>query len=253
MHIEVVSNGMGSQSMMLLVLAAEGKIPARLSITGDTGSELDRVWNTGERTTAYEYFDRIIEPFASDNGIEAVMVKAQKKSGDPEPPIIDLLKIQQVSIPMYGSRGGRLPQYCTYKWKIRAVRQELRRRGAKSARCALGLTKTEVHRMKPSDVKWCQNWWPLITVCPLDREQCQTELEKRGIPYLLSTECDMCPHKDQARWKRTSDEKLLELAEIELGLPGLFFHSTRVPLLDALRTKQLSFFDDSCDSGYCFV
>lgn len=251
-HIEAISNGLGSQSTMLLLLASEGKIPCDVSITGDTGAEEDRLWSNGRRTSARVYFDEVIEPYAKSHGIDAVMVRTQTRNG-PSPSITEVLRSGKVPIPMFGSNGGRLPQHCTGKWKIRAVRQELRRRGAKTARVALGLTKTEVHRMKPSDRKWVQNWWPLITDYPMNRAEVRAALEKRGIPYLITTECDFCPHKDLARWRRTSDEKLKEIIEIENSLDGLFFTPARIPLRESLKYEQLSLFDDSCDEGYCFV
>jgi hypothetical protein len=247
---------MGGPSLYMTVLAAEGQLPTRLSISADTGSELDRAWNTGERTTAKEYFDRVIEPYARENGIEAVFVRALDKDGEPLVPIIDLLE-QGITagVPLYGSNGGQLAQRCTGKWKIRAVRQELRRRNATSARVALGLTMSEIHRMKPSDVKWCENWWPLIDM-RVYRAMVQEELERRDIPYLLSSECDNCPHKNAARWARTSPEMIDRLAEIEAGLDGLYFTPFRIPLKEAIKkmynADQIEMF--GCDSGgYCWT
>lgn len=86
MHIEAISNGMGSQSMMMCVLAAEGKIPARLSITADTGSENDCLWSTGKRTDAKDYFDMVIAPYCRENNIEASFVRAVDKTGKKLPP-----------------------------------------------------------------------------------------------------------------------------------------------------------------------
>jgi len=254
MHIEAISNGMGSQSMMMLVLAAEGKIPAKLSITADTGSENDCIWSTGERTSAKEYFDRVIEPYSSENGINAVFVRVQDKNGKELPAIIDLMRQgKSAGVPMFGSMGGRNLQSCTGKYKIRAVRQELRRRGAITARTAIGLTIAETERMKISDVKWNFHYWPLVDL-KLYRATIQENLVERGIPYLLSTECDMCPHKDKARWERTSSIIIEELSKIEKNLPGLYFTDQRIPLKEAVKNfpSQPSFFD-GCDSGYCFT
>ena len=46
--------------MYLVVMAAEGRIPCRYSITADTGAEDDCLWSTGERTTAKEYYERVV-------------------------------------------------------------------------------------------------------------------------------------------------------------------------------------------------
>lgn len=255
LHIETISNGLGSQSVRMLVLAAEGFIPAKLSITADTGSENDCLWSTGERTTAKEYFDRIVKPYAADHGIEAVFVRANDKSGNPLPPLIERMKIVDgpAGVPMFGSGGGRITQGCTGKYKVRAIRQELRRRGATTARIAIGLTISETERMKISDVKWNTHYWPLIDL-KLYRSMIQDDLTARGIPYLVSTQCDMCPHKDWARWERTNPETIERIEALENSLPGLFFTDQRIPLqaaLDALPSQTSLF--DVCDSGYCFT
>lgn len=255
MHIEAISNGMGSQSMYMVVLAAEGKINARLSITADTGSELDCVWSTGQRSTAKEYFEAVIEPYAASNGIEAIFVRSVDKKGQPLMPLIEKMKAIRgpAGVPMFGSNGGRIMQQCTGKYKIRAIRQELRRRGATTARTAIGLTIAETERMKVSDVKWNWHYWPLIDL-KLYRATIQESLQRRGIPFLISTQCDMCPHKDGPRWNRTSPEIIDELVRLESNIPGLYFTDRRKPLKEALPQIDLqpSLFD-SCDSGYCFV
>ncbi len=254
-HIEAISNGMGSQSMMMLVLAAEGKIKASLSISADTGSENDCLWSNGKRTIAAEYFNEVIQPYAISNGIEAVFVRSKDKNGDDLIPLIDRMTADNnpAGVPMFGSRGGRIAQSCTGKYKVRAVRQELRRRGATTARTAIGLTISETERMKVSDVKWHWHYWPLIDL-RLYRATIQDELIRRNIPYLISTECDMCPHKDGPRWDRTSSHTIDRIAKIEASLPGFFFTDQRISLKDALKkfSSQPSFFD-SCDSGYCFT
>ncbi len=81
------------------------------------------------------------------------------------------------------------------------------------------------------------------------------QLHKRNIPYLLTTECDMCPHKDMVRWSRTDKKTIEKLSEIERGFGGTqFFTSSRIPLMESLKNQgdQMSFLHDGCDSGYCF-
>jgi hypothetical protein len=254
-HIEAISNGLGGQSMFMLVLAAEEHIEATVSITADSGAEYDCLWSTGERTTAQEYFESVVRPYATAHGIEAVFVRANDGEGRPLPGLIERMRIVNgpAGVPMFGSEGGRMIQSCTGKYKIRAIRQELRRRGATTARTAIGLTISEAARMRLSDVQWCQHYWPLVDL-KLYRATIQDELDTRGIPYLVSTECDMCPHKDRARWERTAPETIEMTASLEASMPGLFFTDQRVPLKRAIKNmgSQPSLFD-GCDSGYCFV
>lgn len=256
MHIETISNGLGAQSMYMLVLAAECVLPARLSITADTGWEKDRSLSTGEKITARDYFDQVVKPYADAHGIEAVMVQANDKHGQPLPPLdewvrknIESGQLNHIKIPLFGSEGGRLRQPCTQRKKVMAIRQELRRRGATSARMAHGLHAGEVHRMKgvhghdedgfytltDMDSKWTRHYYPLIELNKY-RSDCRAELEKRGIPFLESSECDGCPHKDWPRWKRTSPEVINDLADLEMKMGGQFFFTDkRVPLKDALQ------------------
>ena len=61
-HLEIISNGLGAPSMRLFQLACEGKIPAKVSITGDPGSEKHRPMNDGRMMSAYEYYSQYDEP-----------------------------------------------------------------------------------------------------------------------------------------------------------------------------------------------
>lgn len=283
-HIEAVSNGLGAPSVYMLLMACRGQIPARLSITADTGAENDRVWNTGERTTAREYFDRVVEPLAHESGIETVMVEALDGAGNALPPLwewvkadIDAGRLNHVKIPLFGSDGGRLRQPCTSRKKVTALRQELRRRGATSARMAHGLHRGEVRRMKGRDGRmeagfytltdfdalWTSHYYPLIDI-GLFRADIRAELDKLGIPWLVSSECDMCPHKDLARWERSAPAVVEEIALYESKMGGQFFFTDRrVPLKEAIDLMRAdaaakraarpdSMFDDpdfGCDEG----
>ena len=256
MHIEAINNGMGAPSMYMMVLAGQKKIPCDVVITADTGSENDCLLSNGERVTAQQFYDDVIEPLGNELGLKTAFVRALNGNGEPLPPIIDKLRKGIIpGVPTYGSKGGQLAQGCTHKWKVRAVRQELRRMGAKTARSALGLTLDEYHRMRIyRDSKWHTVYWPII-----DRREYKATarkvLKSLNIPFMLSSQCDMCPHKNWIRWERTSPEMIDKLAEIEAGLGGTqFFTDQRIPLKMALKNmkKQPSLFD-ACDSGYCFT
>lgn len=296
MQVNWISNGLGGQSMYMLYLAAQRIIPATLAITADTGSENDRVTNTGERITAPAFFQRYVRPYAEAFGIEAVMVRAQDKMGQSLPALIDRVKsasgreskdfsslTSNLGVPLFTNdrTSGRLKQSCTDKWKLRAIRQEARRRGVTHLESAIGFHAGEAHRIKAEwqctqggwnyyrgytkrksklvPVKWMTQYYPLIDL-RLNREQVREALEKEGIPYLVTTECDMCPHQDYQRWQMHTPAVLREIAEIEAGFDGkLFFTDRRVPLLNALeqmraeKNNQHSL-DFGCDSGgYCGI
>lgn len=258
-RFEAISCGLGAPSTFMVVLAAEKTIPCDLIVVANTQSENDRTLSDGTKITNAEYLKRVVRPIAERAGIEIAFPIALDKYGVQLPKMQELLLSGKTAgVPLFGDRGGRLKQACTAKYKIAAVRQELRRRGVRRARVALGLTFDEIHRIKDSDVKWATNWWPLIEM-RLRKYQCRKELERRGIPYLMSSECDHCPHKDFARWQRSS-EKTISLAEdIESSLDGLYLTKYCCPIRDAIRKMQESkkqgelYESDSCDSGYCFT
>lgn len=292
LRLDVISNGLGSQSLALLIMAARGELACRVSITADTGSEEDRLWSDGSRSTARQYFDRIIKPYADKNGIDARMVVAEDREKRPLKPLHEHVRemsstgrFNALAIPLYGSKGGRRPQTCTDKWKIRAIRQEARRMGATLLVCAQGIHYGEADRRVTGRyigqegawsvyqgtirrkgvetvVKWCRHFYPLVDL-RLRREDARRMAEQEGLPYLLSSECDMCPHQDLARWERHTPESLTRTAELEATLKGKFFFTDeRIPLLDALelkRKKQAATparqmdIDFGCGNGECGI
>lgn len=283
MHVEAISNGLGAPSVYMVYLATLGKINAKVSITADTGSELDRVWSTGERTTAREYFQRIVVPLCGRSGIEPLFVRTLDKDGNALPALTDSLEAKAIrfaagdralsfDVPIFGSDGGRLNQTCTSKWKIGAIRQELRRMGATSARCAQGLHAGEMRRMKGANrrldggywtyndmdgkdvIQWASHYYPLVDL-RLYRQDIRAALTEAGIPYLESSECDLCPHKDRTRWLRTSDDVIERGAAIEANFGGeFFFTSQRRPLKEVVagmraQSEMFSNDDDGPDFG----
>lgn len=108
---------------------------------------------------------------------------------------------------------------------------------------------------EPCIVKWCSHYYPLIDL-RLTRQHVDEELKRLDIPYIVGSQCDGCPHKNLARWERTSPETIIRLADIERRTPGWFFTNLRVPLPVAIeRMKaQPRLFDDAdfgCGNAVC--
>ncbi len=276
MLLQAVSNGMGGQSMYLLWLAAQRRIPATVSITADTGSENDCLWNTGRRSTAKEFFEEVISPFASAHGLKAYFFRAKDKDGKDLPPLrvwmereIELAakgerenKFGSMTVPMFGNEGGRLGQSCTDKWKVRAIRQQARALGATHLRSAQGIHFGEADRRvkgvylrdedgyslyqdsipqknkPPRIVKWMTHYYPLVDL-KMNRKQISAELKRLELPFVVGSQCDHCPHKDLARWQRTDPAILHQVAELESKYRGDFFLSRYlVPLPMAIERMQ---------------
>jgi hypothetical protein len=291
--IESISNGLGSQSMFLMLLASKGIIPARISITADTGSELDCLWNNGRRTSAKIYFNEVVAPFASKYSLDARFVQAVRKDKIPLPSIIEHTKsmiasgkLNGIKIPLFGSKGGRLGQSCTGRWKIEAIKQEARRMGAtrlitvqgihfaEAGRRVKGIKLPNPHgewtlyqdtRIRKVDgikteipVLWCQHYYPMVDR-GYGRITAQKALEAEKIPYLISSQCDCCPHNDLDRWLRHTPEVLIEIASVEASMKGKFFFTDeRIPLIEAIAVKSAkpkSTLDPTfgCEGSYCGV
>ncbi len=291
MHIGYVANGMGSQSMYLLYLAAQKRIPATISITADTGWENDCDLNDGTKTTALRFFNEQLKPLADSWGIDAYFVRAVDNKGVPLPPLPEYLALaaergKAGPVPLFGSKNGRLMQSCTEKWKIRAMRQQLRRMGATTASSAQGILWSERSRRvkgiyagnengydlyrtaytdgkgKVIETKWLTHYYPLVDL-KMNREDVRAECDRLNIPYLISSECAGCPHADPWRWLRRSPGTIQQLVQLERSFNGEYFFTQGLKPLDetvaAMRKAadaQGNLFDIAdfgCTDGVCGV
>lgn len=267
MEVQALSNGLGGQSMLLLWLACERRIPATVSITADTGSEEDRVLCDGSRTSAKDFFDRHVRSFAEKHGIAAFFARARDKDGNELLPLHEHMRLygrKRQNVPLFGSEGGRLRQTCTDTWKLRAIRQQLRRLGAKKAINAVGLHYDEAvrrisgtpighikhgranynlyqtvdGRKEPRPIRWMQHYYPIVDM-RMGRQAVRDKLKELGLPYLLTSECDHCPHKDDGRRLASSAETIERVAQLEDLYDGeFFFTARRIPLRLALEEMK---------------
>lgn len=280
MHLESLSNGLGAQSMLLFLMGCRREIPASFSNTADTGWEFDRTWSNGRKSSSKDYFDEVVIPLSKKYEFPAYFTRALDKDKNDLPNLVDHTrwcalnnKLNNLKIPVFGSRKGRNGQACTGKWKIRAINQTLRKHGAKTAMTLQGIHAAEatrrvngryIHQHEKfnwlsvyqdtvrvsvgqkdgtkikveKDVKWLTHAYPLVDLGH-NRNICQIKIVAEKIPYLLSSECDGCPHKDLPRWERTSPETLKELSELEALFNGEFFFTPeRIPLMEAIEVMR---------------
>lgn len=280
-------------------MACRREIPATVSITSCTGWERDRLWSNGRKSSLRDYFDEVVVPLGIKYGLKTLFVRAEDKN---KMPLMDLVehvrwcaktgKFNNLKIPMFGSKGGRMGQPCTGKWKVRAINQTLRKLGATTACTAQGIHSGEAARRVRGiylrnegewsiyqtterrsaevggkkvkvevPIKWLTHYYPHVDRGH-NREICQLKIRAEGIPYLISSECDGCPHKDFPRWERTSPEVLKELSELEAMFRGEFFFTPeRVPLLQAIeimrnkmnQKQSMGEADFGCESAVCGV
>lgn len=248
----------------------------------------------GTRMTAAEYYQRIVLPYCQAHGIEAHFVRAADKRGRMMPTLwqhtlemIEKGKLSHIKIPLFGSDGGRLRQACTSRWKIAGINQCARDLGAKTAVFYQAIVMDEVprrikginpikhgrftvydqieRRVKYLDDnghlqerlvirKWAKVCYPLVDLRMFRRDAAQVCIAA-GVPYLITSECDGCPHQDIDRWDRHTPEVLHQIAKAEARMDGQFFFTdARVPLLEALpilrdRKRSEWAIDFGCESG----
>ena len=261
--MRIIQCGQGSPSIYLIVLAGEGKIEVDAIFWADTGSENDLILNDDSHITGKGYFELITKPLAESYGLKAYIAKAIDKNGNDYPPLHKAQNLNgkiSIDLPVFGSKGGKLRQACTKKWKSQPADKLLRSLGVKEAVKYFGITFEERHRCKLSPNRWQRFKYPLVEM-RLHRQQCQDELTKRNIPWLLSTQCDCCPHQDAIRWLRHSKDCLNEMINLEATWDDEFyFTKSKEPLdvsLDMMREdleRGLSQSDFmACDNGECFT
>src|SRR5208337_1388083 len=161
-------------------------------------------------------------PYCEKHNILARFVRSVDKYKKPLPDLMEQTratiaagKLTSLKIPVFGSKGGRLMQSCTSKWKIRAIHQEARRLGATTLNTAQGIHFGEAGRRVNGrvigkvgewtiyqdtvtrrvdgdkvevDVRWCTHYYPMVDR-RLGRKDAVSSLTAEGIPFLINSQC----------------------------------------------------------------
>lgn len=246
------SYGGGVQSAAMAVLVVTGKLPRpERIIMADTGREAALTWR---------YLDDSIQPMLRCIGLTVEIaphslatVDMYARSGDGRP-----------QVPAYDAAGGRLPNYCSVEWKRRVVHRWLRREGYGPRRPViqwLGISTNEIHRVKPSAIRWASIEHPLIGL-GLSRADCIRIVERHGLPTPPRSSCYMCPFRSDAEWlalrqREDGDWQRAVAVDDEIRSAGngsgdLFLHRSLVPLRDAtFRHERQTDLFDVCEEGRC--
>jgi len=154
--LNVISLGAGKQSSYMLLNALDGKygIIPDFAIISDTGCEPDYV---------YSYLDWLESYVKEKYNFDIVRVTA----GDIMSDTIAYLngKRQRVAtLPLrLGGSGGLIMRQCTNDYKIAPLRKYLQSvRDGKKVRLWIGISLDEIERIKTSNVKYIENYYPLI-------------------------------------------------------------------------------------------
>ena len=241
--IRVLSLGAGVQSSALALMAARNELPQP-----DCAIFADTRW---ESAATYRHLDQLekLLPFPL----------YRVSAGD----IRDVIATDRFDpVPWYMAQGmGR--RQCTKEFKLYPIRRKVRELlGGKTPRAGcemwLGISRDEAHRMKPSNVKYIVNRWPLVEH-NLTRRDCLRKLERWGIAAPRSA-CGGCPFLSDAEWReRKNSEQWAEIVAISRKLAdrGEYMHRSLKPMDEVdLRTAaemgQPDLFGSECE-GMCGV
>lgn len=256
--MKVFSYGGGVQSTAALVLAIQGQIDYPLFVFCNVG-------NDSENPATIEYVEQIAKPYALAHHIEFVeLARSQTLYAKLTKP-----GSRSVGIPVRMSNGapGRRP--CTVDYKIKLAARYIKSRGATAANPAtvgLGISLDEFQRARnDSGIAWEKLAYPLLDL-RLSRADCLQIIEKAGLPTPPKSSCWFCPYHTMRVWQdmRNQQPELFERAckleallnerRKELGKDNIWLSGKLRPLAMATTDlTQLTFEEDICESGYCFV
>jgi hypothetical protein len=231
----VWSYGGGVQTIAILVLIQQGRLPMpELAIMADT---------VRERSSTWRYLQDHALPIMQRLGIRFEVASHELATVDLYAHNGDLL------IPAF-TTSGKLPTFCSDKWKKMVVRRRLRELGYGPDQPAvewLGMSLDEIHRMKHSDVLWLETTWPLVFDVPLRRVECETVIERAGLPIPSKSACWMCPHMNDSEWaevKAHDPDDFAQAVALDAAIReadtqgGVYLHKSLVPLAEAEFASQ---------------
>lgn len=266
-----ISDGEGVQSNTLKAMVAFGDLPpVDVAIHSNT---------THERSATYAYRAKWL-PFWEDHDIRCVTVTPTRTLD------FERAGVASIQIPAFTQRPGywqiktlkdgtkkrvwndgkgQLRRQCTQRWKVAPMRRWLQaNRGKEQVELWIGFSLDEIVRIKPSNVKYIVNRYPLIEK-RMTRADCIKYLEAHHIEVPVKSSCVFCPFHDRAAWRelyQTGNGDWHKAVEIDNAARkvrppfDLFVHSSRKPLeqiaseIDAQPDFDLE--GEECD-GVCFI
>lgn len=221
---QVMSYGGGVQSVAMIVLGLQGRLPLPDKIIiADTGREKSSTW---------DYLAELVQPALAAVGRQVEIAPHSLAADDLHANNGDLL------IPAYTSTG-KLPTFCSSKWKERVIQRYLRQQGCEAAVCWIGYSQDEADRANRKDeLQWYTRRYPLLEL-GLTRADCRLIIESHGWPLPLKSACWMCPNQDDDGWaemKLYSPEDFQRAIDLEKEIQewdaDIWLHESRQPIAE---------------------
>lgn len=238
MSVMIMSFGGGVQSWGYAAMVARGGMPCPgFGVMINTGRECRSTWDYFEaHKNALPFPVHIV-----DIGTPEIFYENGK---------------QDCLLPAYFT-GGKLPVFCSGKWKRDEFRSYLRGIGIDDADVIFGISIDEFSRARTSGLKWLRNVYPLVDA-RITRGDCITAAVEFFGERPPRSRCWMCPNQNRDDWLSLPDDELEMAADVErqINARGLYLTRQCIPLRESVATMryQLEFeFNDECDGGYCYV
>lgn len=216
-----VSCGLGTQSSLLAIWAAKND-PRLMTYTG--GQEVKSIFadTKVEHPSTYEWFD-ILKEFLNQLNYRIIVVSRG-----------DLIK----EFTRKGDIPSRSFRVCTDKFKRRPIRSYWRQQGSKKVQVFIGFTYDEFHRIRLSDVKWCENIYPFIEL-KMEREDCIKEIMSYGLPEPPKSGCYCCPFQRKKEIYRLKSEHPKLFKRVVRMEEKALMRNPKLKLLSNVNLKEL--------------
>ena len=256
MKTQVFSYGGGVQSIAIVVLILQGKLPRPDFVCiADTGRE---------KATTWDYLDNFTGPALEQVGLPVHRPHKDKYAYKHD----DIFSGDTLLIPAFtteNSQVSKLSGYCSKWWKKETVDNFLKREfciAKADTRNWIGFSTDEpkrFHRMMASDdYRDGRIFIPLVEAVRMNRGECVELVRAFGWPTPPRSSCWMCPNARDDEWREIKENRPEEFEaafkldeEIRLRDPHAWLHESAKPLreVDLSRDGQR----EMCLEGNCFT
>ena len=268
--MRVFSFGGGVQSMAVLVLSAQGKLPYTHFVLANVGDD-------SENPDTLDYVKRVARPYAETHGLQVIEVKRKRKPEQEQTLLEDAWnENSNIPIPVYMSGGGPGARNCTSEWKIKVIERWMRENAAATKQnrqpLGVGISVDESHRMRTDDPErepYLFKEYPLIDLM-MTRRMCQDVIIQAKLPLAPKSSCWFCPYKRRIEWSKLRAEhpelwaKAVELEQRiitkrkKAGKDAAYLTAYNAPLEQVIPLASINMFNDdddpmACESGYCMT
>lgn len=191
--VNVISLGAGKQSTYMLLNALEGAYEYKpdYAIFSDTGCEPEYV---------YDYLRWLMAYVKRSYDFDITVVSAGNLEKDTLD-YVDGKRDRVANMPLRLEGNGLIMRQCTNDYKVVPLRKEMQRiRGGERIRLWIGISYDEIERMKISNVRYIENYYPLVKH-QIYIDNIRAWFEKTGIREPGKSACLYCPFHSDNYWR----------------------------------------------------